>query len=233
LNATILSIIPKNPSIDCIVYVNMAHFGHTMLPLQICYQFYACLILLAFFVSVSMICIALMTLYGVGGVELVFTICFVAFHALIRLFMPPWGESRSASSTTSTFGGDSVREDDDEEPKRLALDKYAYIIEKEEDQREEDNIMTSSCCCYPTDKSASSSCASPCCPICLHTFQVGDEMSKSRVCGHIFHSDCLTPWLFKSTTCPYCRQDLEDRTKSGGCGVRKSGAWGVFDGIFD
>ena len=27
-------------------------------------------------------------------------------------------------------------------------------------------------------------------------------------CGHIYHPDCLKPWLEQNNTCPVCRFDL-------------------------
>ena len=46
-------------------------------------------------------------------------------------------------------------------------------------------------------------------------------------------TDCLSVWLAKSPSCPYCRCDFvlpEPEMKREGS---KSGAWGIFDGVFD
>lgn len=43
------------------------------------------------------------------------------------------------------------------------------------------------------------------CSICY-----GEDNSKAvtTACGHVFHENCLNPWLAKSKTCPLCRRDL-------------------------
>eukprot|EP00544_Gedaniella_sp_CCMP2646_P004939 CAMPEP_0202487020 /NCGR_PEP_ID=MMETSP1361-20130828/5458_1 /ASSEMBLY_ACC=CAM_ASM_000849 /TAXON_ID=210615 /ORGANISM="Staurosira complex sp., Strain CCMP2646" /LENGTH=226 /DNA_ID=CAMNT_0049116317 /DNA_START=116 /DNA_END=796 /DNA_ORIENTATION=- len=49
------------------------------------------------------------------------------------------------------------------------------------------------------------------CSICLHNFQVGDHVSETSVCSHLFHGDCLKQWLDsnnRAACCPYCRADI-------------------------
>lgn len=48
------------------------------------------------------------------------------------------------------------------------------------------------------------------CSICLEPFSTGDLLSWSKVlrCQHIFHFNCLMPWLLKRNCCPLCRVDL-------------------------
>lgn len=45
------------------------------------------------------------------------------------------------------------------------------------------------------------------CAICIDTFEIGDEVSWSRYhkCDHVFHYDCIIPWLKQHDECPYCR----------------------------
>ena len=45
------------------------------------------------------------------------------------------------------------------------------------------------------------------CPICLDTFEEGQDLSWSQEqkCHHIFHAECLEPWLMKHDDCPCCR----------------------------
>ena len=41
------------------------------------------------------------------------------------------------------------------------------------------------------------------CSICLE--EMTDKCSK-LICGHVFHTECVTEWLLKSHNCPYCLQ---------------------------
>ena len=44
------------------------------------------------------------------------------------------------------------------------------------------------------------------CSICLEDFSKGDKVSLLS-CGHMFHYDCIIPWLAeKSFYCPICRE---------------------------
>ncbi|KAI9336018.1 hypothetical protein DFJ73DRAFT_850983 [Zopfochytrium polystomum] len=57
------------------------------------------------------------------------------------------------------------------------------------------------------------------CAICVSDFEAG-EMLKRLPCRHVFHSECIDPWLLgvarpmrKSTmhaTCPLCKRDAID-----------------------
>ena len=42
------------------------------------------------------------------------------------------------------------------------------------------------------------------CPICLGQFQIGTQ-AREMPCNHIYHSDCIIPWLANNITCPVCR----------------------------
>ena len=44
-----------------------------------------------------------------------------------------------------------------------------------------------------------------CCQICLEEFQVGDRVSWSTSCNHVYHLSCIKEWLLKKKDCPYCR----------------------------
>ncbi|WP_373691086.1 RING finger domain-containing protein [Endozoicomonas sp. ONNA2] len=48
------------------------------------------------------------------------------------------------------------------------------------------------------------------CPICLAAF-AGSQVRVTEPCNHMFHATCLTAWLSRETTCPYCRASLETR----------------------
>ena len=46
------------------------------------------------------------------------------------------------------------------------------------------------------------------CIICWKEFNNGIKVTKVR-CGHIFCCECIEEWISQSTTCPYCRKDLD------------------------
>ena len=45
------------------------------------------------------------------------------------------------------------------------------------------------------------------CTICLEEFKFDEELKKLK-CNHIFHKDCLKPWLDNKKKCPICRADI-------------------------
>jgi hypothetical protein len=53
-----------------------------------------------------------------------------------------------------------------------------------------------------------------CCGVCLDEFALQDKLIQLP-CQHIFHLDCVKPWLTQHNTCPTCRFELpvEDLTK--------------------
>ncbi|GAB2215331.1 hypothetical protein Droror1_Dr00019714 [Drosera rotundifolia] len=51
-------------------------------------------------------------------------------------------------------------------------------------------------------KSDSSQCA-----VCLNEFELGSEV-KQMPCKHVFHGECILPWLELHNSCPVCRHEL-------------------------
>ena len=47
------------------------------------------------------------------------------------------------------------------------------------------------------------------CAICLLNYSVG-EMVRQLPCQHLFHAECLSPWLRDHVACPMCRKPLKD-----------------------
>lgn len=194
------------------------HLSHgMMIPPLICYHFYALLVLGAVFGGATASCLAFLTLYGVGGVELVLGISlFSILGFLLSVASSTWAPSRYdlsissvpyRTSSSPSFCGKGRRD-------RTELSIDTFVLNHNEE-------MISVCSC---------------CPICLNVFEAGDEISIATVCHHAYHSHCLKQWLIRSTTCPYCRQDLEIKRTDEAMApsdIRKAGAWGIFEGIFD
>ena len=47
----------------------------------------------------------------------------------------------------------------------------------------------------------------PSCTVCCDTISLGSK-GMFMPCGHIYHPDCLNPWLKDHNTCPVCRFEL-------------------------
>merc|ERR1712014_232546 len=45
------------------------------------------------------------------------------------------------------------------------------------------------------------------CELCLIDYEAGDELLRLP-CMHLFHNDCVSPWIRKAHTCPVCQMDV-------------------------
>ncbi|OEL20239.1 hypothetical protein BAE44_0018744 [Dichanthelium oligosanthes] len=43
------------------------------------------------------------------------------------------------------------------------------------------------------------------CSVCLGAFQTGETVRLLPVCLHLYHVECIDPWLDTHSTCPICR----------------------------
>lgn len=66
------------------------------------------------------------------------------------------------------------------------------------------------------------------CAVCKDKFAAGEKATRMPCC-HLYHSDCIFPWLSIRNTCPVCRHELPtddvDYEKRRGGGIQQQSSW--------
>ncbi|KAG7367358.1 ring finger domain containing protein [Nitzschia inconspicua] len=178
------------------------HFTPTIIPLS--YQFYACLALVSIFGAISAFALTLLAVYGIGGMELVFSVGFVCFFGLVRLLLPSCWLRPTSDQYDPNLWEDKLTEN-------LAVETFAL--------QENDERMSSSSCCpiclysfHPIDKIS----LPVTCQHAYHTDCLNMWLQKSQTCPY-----CRQDLTRKEN------DELQDSK------IRKNGCWGVFEGILE
>ena len=51
------------------------------------------------------------------------------------------------------------------------------------------------------------------CTICIENLETNEKIIKLN-CEHMFHPNCIKPWIDKHERCPNCNSDIFDNTES-------------------
>ncbi|XP_071732811.1 probable E3 ubiquitin-protein ligase RHC2A [Rutidosis leptorrhynchoides] len=60
------------------------------------------------------------------------------------------------------------------------------------------------------------------CAVCKEAFELQAQV-KQMPCQHLYHSDCILPWLSLRNTCPLCRHEIPPENQDSGNGSAAAG----------
>ena len=89
--------------------------------------------------------------------------------------------------------------------------KKAEEKEQDEDEKESKSERESE---SESECDEDSSTSKKSCAICLGEFEAGDCVITLPACFHEFHEECVSRWLMDKTTCPICRNDVQQSLSS-------------------
>lgn len=140
--------------------------------------------------------------YGVGvsvGILLLITTITLASCFCTRAPVDAAGEAAAAAAAPSSSrrhgggggGGEGAQAHDVE----LGIDEdtlkgYPEVVYEKEAKAAAANKKGTTCTC---------------CSICLDNYGDGEVLRMLPDCGHLFHRECVDPWLRYHPTCPVCR----------------------------
>ncbi|KAH7852563.1 hypothetical protein Vadar_026396 [Vaccinium darrowii] len=52
------------------------------------------------------------------------------------------------------------------------------------------------------------------CAVCVSEFEDNERLRLLPKCDHVFHPECIDPWLASHSTCPICRANLSEKIES-------------------
>ncbi|KAJ6717446.1 ZINC FINGER C3HC4 TYPE (RING FINGER) PROTEIN [Salix purpurea] len=132
-----------------------------------------------------------------GGFALTFGISIGVLSAIaIAIFASYFCTRKSSAAGRSHLDGSLSMDDQDSVVIDIGLDEatlntYPQLLYSEAKEKLESG----------DDGSAGASC----CSICLAEYKDSDLLRLLPDCDHLFHSQCIDPWLKLHTSCPVCR----------------------------